>query len=83
MINIVVVKMSENIVIWFLGRIARPLCYFLNNFFSVTQKPVLLTPPPVITLKKKKALGSQMNPFSVQTQTLKVAGAAVISFSRL
>ncbi|XP_036414647.1 DNA polymerase alpha catalytic subunit [Colossoma macropomum] len=37
-----------------------------------SEKPVLLTPPPVITLKKKKALGSPMNPFSVKQQTPKV-----------
>ncbi|GAA6086254.1 DNA polymerase alpha catalytic subunit isoform X1, partial [Tachysurus ichikawai] len=41
-----------------------------------SEKPVLLTPPPVITLKKKRALGSPMNPFSVQTQTLKESPAA-------
>uniref|UniRef100_A0A8C1IJB8 DNA polymerase n=1 Tax=Cyprinus carpio TaxID=7962 RepID=A0A8C1IJB8_CYPCA len=35
-------------------------------------KPVLLTPPPVITLKKKKTLGSPMNPFSVKPQVPKV-----------
>uniref|UniRef100_A0A672P6E8 DNA polymerase n=1 Tax=Sinocyclocheilus grahami TaxID=75366 RepID=A0A672P6E8_SINGR len=35
-------------------------------------EPVLLTPPPVITLKKKKTLGSPMNPFSVKPQVPKV-----------
>ncbi|XP_060718299.1 DNA polymerase alpha catalytic subunit isoform X2 [Tachysurus vachellii] len=40
-----------------------------------SEKPVLLTPPPVITLKKKRALGSPMNPFSV-THTLKESPAA-------
>uniref|UniRef100_A0A8C1X1C3 DNA polymerase n=1 Tax=Cyprinus carpio TaxID=7962 RepID=A0A8C1X1C3_CYPCA len=37
-----------------------------------SEKPVLLTPPPVITLKKKKTLGSPMNPFSVKPQVPKV-----------
>uniref|UniRef100_A0A673NIU3 DNA polymerase n=1 Tax=Sinocyclocheilus rhinocerous TaxID=307959 RepID=A0A673NIU3_9TELE len=36
-----------------------------------SEKPVLLTPPPVITLKKKKTLGSPMNPFSVKPQVPK------------
>uniref|UniRef100_A0A673B0R8 DNA polymerase n=1 Tax=Sphaeramia orbicularis TaxID=375764 RepID=A0A673B0R8_9TELE len=30
-------------------------------------KSTLLTPPPVVTLKKKKSLGSPMNPFSIKT----------------
>ncbi|XP_072546026.1 DNA polymerase alpha catalytic subunit isoform X2 [Salminus brasiliensis] len=37
-----------------------------------SEKPAL-TPPPVITLKKKKAVGSPMNPFSVKSQTPKVS----------
>ncbi|KAI2648965.1 DNA polymerase alpha catalytic subunit [Labeo rohita] len=36
-----------------------------------SEKPVLLTPPPIITLKKKKTLGSPMNPFSVKPQVPK------------
>ncbi|KAI5092012.1 DNA polymerase alpha catalytic subunit [Silurus meridionalis] len=44
-----------------------------------SEKSVLLTPPPVITLKKKKALGSPMNPFSVQTQTPKESPVAPAS----
>ncbi|XP_053344293.1 DNA polymerase alpha catalytic subunit isoform X2 [Clarias gariepinus] len=44
-----------------------------------SEKPVLLTPPPVITLKKKKALGSPMNPFSVQAQTPKESPVASLS----
>ncbi|XP_035798609.2 DNA polymerase alpha catalytic subunit isoform X3 [Amphiprion ocellaris] len=31
-------------------------------------EPALLTPPPVVTLKKKKSLGSPMNPFSIKPQ---------------
>uniref|UniRef100_A0A667XMH3 DNA polymerase n=1 Tax=Myripristis murdjan TaxID=586833 RepID=A0A667XMH3_9TELE len=37
-------------------------------------KPSPLTPPPVVTLKKKKSLGSPMNPFSLKPQTPKVLG---------
>lgn len=33
-----------------------------------SEKPALLTPPPVVTLKKKKSLGSTMNPFSIKPQ---------------
>ncbi|XP_023153552.2 DNA polymerase alpha catalytic subunit isoform X2 [Amphiprion ocellaris] len=33
-----------------------------------SEKPALLTPPPVVTLKKKKSLGSPMNPFSIKPQ---------------
>lgn len=36
-----------------------------------SEKPLVLTPPPVITLKKKKTLGSPMNPFSVKPQVPK------------
>ncbi|XP_029979696.1 DNA polymerase alpha catalytic subunit isoform X2 [Sphaeramia orbicularis] len=32
-----------------------------------SEKSTLLTPPPVVTLKKKKSLGSPMNPFSIKT----------------
>lgn len=32
-----------------------------------SEKSSVLTPPPVVTLKKKKALGSPMNPFSVKS----------------
>uniref|UniRef100_A0A8C2JH89 DNA polymerase n=1 Tax=Cyprinus carpio TaxID=7962 RepID=A0A8C2JH89_CYPCA len=47
--------------------------FFLFSYhLNVSQKPVLLTPPPVITLKKKKTLGSPMNPFSVKPQVPKV-----------
>ncbi|MCJ8745884.1 hypothetical protein PDJAM_G00135430 [Pangasius djambal] len=44
-----------------------------------SEKPLLFTPPPVITLKKKKALGSPMNPFSVQTQSPKESPVAPAS----
>uniref|UniRef100_A0A3P9JM83 DNA polymerase n=1 Tax=Oryzias latipes TaxID=8090 RepID=A0A3P9JM83_ORYLA len=33
-----------------------------------SEKPAVLAPPPVITLKKKKSLGSPMNPFSIRPQ---------------
>ncbi|XP_029004027.1 DNA polymerase alpha catalytic subunit [Betta splendens] len=33
-----------------------------------SEKPALLTPPPVVTLKKKKSVGSPMNPFSIKPQ---------------
>uniref|UniRef100_W5KK76 DNA polymerase n=1 Tax=Astyanax mexicanus TaxID=7994 RepID=W5KK76_ASTMX len=46
-----------------------------------SEKPVL-TPPPVITLKKKKALGSPMNPFSVKSQTPKVIFVKQFCFLR-
>ncbi|CAN9506180.1 unnamed protein product [Ophioblennius macclurei] len=36
-----------------------------------SEKPSLLTPPPVVTLKKKKSVGSPMNPFSIKPQTPK------------
>uniref|UniRef100_A0A3P8U5A2 DNA polymerase n=1 Tax=Amphiprion percula TaxID=161767 RepID=A0A3P8U5A2_AMPPE len=36
-------------------------------------EPALLTPPPVVTLKKKKSLGSPMNPFSIKPQMPKVS----------
>lgn len=32
-----------------------------------SEKPSTLTPPPVVTLKKKKTLGSPMNPFSIKS----------------
>uniref|UniRef100_A0A671XBY9 DNA polymerase n=1 Tax=Sparus aurata TaxID=8175 RepID=A0A671XBY9_SPAAU len=38
-----------------------------------SEKPNLLTPPPVVTLKKKKSLGSPLNPFSIKPQMPKVA----------
>ncbi|RXN25789.1 DNA polymerase alpha catalytic subunit [Labeo rohita] len=47
------------------------LLYQINSCLFLTQKPVLLTPPPIITLKKKKTLGSPMNPFSVKPQVPK------------
>ncbi|XP_063063465.1 DNA polymerase alpha catalytic subunit [Engraulis encrasicolus] len=33
-----------------------------------SEKSAILTPPPVVTLKKKKSVGSPMNPFSVKPQ---------------
>nr|CBN81881.1 DNA polymerase alpha catalytic subunit [Dicentrarchus labrax] len=38
-----------------------------------SEKPTLLTPPPVVTLKKKKSLGSPLNPFSIKPQMPKVS----------
>uniref|UniRef100_A0A671T8K0 DNA polymerase n=1 Tax=Sinocyclocheilus anshuiensis TaxID=1608454 RepID=A0A671T8K0_9TELE len=43
-----------------------------SMFMNITLPLFLLTPPPVITLKKKKTLGSPMNPFSVKPQVPKV-----------
>ncbi|XP_066519942.1 DNA polymerase alpha catalytic subunit isoform X2 [Hoplias malabaricus] len=48
-----------------------------------SEKPMLLTPPPVITLKKKKTLGSPMNPFSVKPQAPKETPAVPVSKPRL
>uniref|UniRef100_A0A6Q2YAF3 DNA polymerase n=1 Tax=Esox lucius TaxID=8010 RepID=A0A6Q2YAF3_ESOLU len=36
-----------------------------------SERPLSMTPPPVITLKKKKVLGTPMNPFSIKPQTPK------------
>ncbi|XP_031439703.1 DNA polymerase alpha catalytic subunit [Clupea harengus] len=36
-----------------------------------SEKPSILTTPPVVTLKKRKAVGSPMNPFSVKLQAPK------------
>ncbi|XP_068604329.1 DNA polymerase alpha catalytic subunit [Brachionichthys hirsutus] len=36
-----------------------------------SEKSTLLKPPPIITLKKKKFLGSPLNPFSIKPQTSK------------
>ncbi|XP_067434009.1 DNA polymerase alpha catalytic subunit [Thunnus thynnus] len=41
-----------------------------------SEKPSLLTPPPVVTLKKKKSLGSPMNPFSIKPQMPKETPSA-------
>uniref|UniRef100_A0A6Q2XJS3 DNA polymerase n=1 Tax=Esox lucius TaxID=8010 RepID=A0A6Q2XJS3_ESOLU len=38
-----------------------------------SERPLSMTPPPVITLKKKKVLGTPMNPFSIKPQTPKLA----------
>uniref|UniRef100_A0A8C9ZLN0 DNA polymerase n=1 Tax=Sander lucioperca TaxID=283035 RepID=A0A8C9ZLN0_SANLU len=50
-----------------------------------SEKPTLLTPPPVVTLKKKKSLGSPMNPFSLKPQMpkqLSISAFSTLSFSR-
>uniref|UniRef100_A0A673IAW4 DNA polymerase n=1 Tax=Sinocyclocheilus rhinocerous TaxID=307959 RepID=A0A673IAW4_9TELE len=47
-----------------------------------SEKPVLLTPPPVITLKKKKTPGSPMNPFSVKPQVPKESPGVQMSKPR-
>ncbi|KAG8009409.1 DNA polymerase alpha catalytic subunit [Nibea albiflora] len=41
-----------------------------------SEKPNVLTPPPVVTLKKKKSLGSPMNPFSIKPQMPKESPSA-------
>uniref|UniRef100_A0A3B4X0P2 DNA polymerase n=1 Tax=Seriola lalandi dorsalis TaxID=1841481 RepID=A0A3B4X0P2_SERLL len=38
-----------------------------------SEKPSPLAPPPVVTLKKKKSLGSPMNPFSIKPPKPKLA----------
>ncbi|XP_033841473.1 DNA polymerase alpha catalytic subunit [Periophthalmus magnuspinnatus] len=40
-----------------------------------SEKSSALTPPPVVTLKKKKALGSPMNPFSIKSPKESPSGA--------
>ncbi|XP_059380720.1 DNA polymerase alpha catalytic subunit [Carassius carassius] len=47
-----------------------------------SEKLVLFTPPPVITLKKKKTLGSPMNPFSVKPQVPKESPGVQMSKPR-
>uniref|UniRef100_A0A667X5Z3 DNA polymerase n=1 Tax=Myripristis murdjan TaxID=586833 RepID=A0A667X5Z3_9TELE len=42
-----------------------------------SEKPSPLTPPPVVTLKKKKSLGSPMNPFSLKPQTPKLKAKVI------
>ncbi|XP_024910225.1 DNA polymerase alpha catalytic subunit isoform X2 [Cynoglossus semilaevis] len=46
-------------------------------------KPSLLTPPPVVTLKKKKSVGSPLNPFSIKSQTPKESPPAAASKARV
>ncbi|XP_076577515.1 DNA polymerase alpha catalytic subunit isoform X2 [Chaetodon auriga] len=48
-----------------------------------SEKPALLTPPPVVTLKKKKSLGSPMNPFSIRPQVPKESPSAVGSKAKV
>ncbi|XP_061569459.1 DNA polymerase alpha catalytic subunit isoform X2 [Cololabis saira] len=38
-----------------------------------SEKPALLGPPPVVTLKKRKSVGSPMNPFSLKPQMRKAS----------
>uniref|UniRef100_I3KAC7 DNA polymerase n=1 Tax=Oreochromis niloticus TaxID=8128 RepID=I3KAC7_ORENI len=48
-----------------------------------SEKPALLTPPPVVTLKKKKSVGSPMNPFSIKPQLPKFLAVSLLcSLSR-
>uniref|UniRef100_A0A667XAA8 DNA polymerase n=1 Tax=Myripristis murdjan TaxID=586833 RepID=A0A667XAA8_9TELE len=54
------------------AHIEREVCF--NRKWPQEVKPSPLTPPPVVTLKKKKSLGSPMNPFSLKPQTPKVLG---------
>uniref|UniRef100_A0A3B3QW26 DNA polymerase n=1 Tax=Paramormyrops kingsleyae TaxID=1676925 RepID=A0A3B3QW26_9TELE len=39
----------------------------------LSEKPAVLTPPPVVTLRKKRAMGVPMNQFAIKPQTPKVA----------
>ncbi|XP_056155811.1 DNA polymerase alpha catalytic subunit [Lampris incognitus] len=48
-----------------------------------SEKPFLLTPPPVVTLKKKKSLGSPMNPFSIKPPAAKESPSIVGSKSKM
>ncbi|KAM6900400.1 DNA polymerase alpha catalytic subunit [Xenentodon cancila] len=41
-----------------------------------SEKPALLSPPPVVTLKKKRSVGSPMNPFSLKPQMPKKSPSA-------
>nr|XP_040022973.1 DNA polymerase alpha catalytic subunit [Gasterosteus aculeatus aculeatus] len=41
-----------------------------------SEKPSLLSPPPVLTLRKKKSLGAPMNPFSIKPQMPKESPSA-------
>uniref|UniRef100_A0A3Q2XFK7 DNA polymerase n=1 Tax=Haplochromis burtoni TaxID=8153 RepID=A0A3Q2XFK7_HAPBU len=63
---------------------------FMNTFVNVAlkyalsfQKPALLSPPPVVTLKKKKSVGSPMNPFSIKPQLPKVTPDGFLAVSLL
>ncbi|XP_037549936.1 DNA polymerase alpha catalytic subunit-like [Nematolebias whitei] len=44
------------------------------------EKPSALTPPPVVTLKKKKSVASPMNPFSIKPQISKQEPPAATGF---
>ncbi len=48
------------------------ICFKISLSLLFSQKPTVLTPPPVVTLKKKKSVGSPMNPFSIKPQIPKV-----------
>uniref|UniRef100_A0A8C4ZFH4 DNA polymerase n=1 Tax=Gadus morhua TaxID=8049 RepID=A0A8C4ZFH4_GADMO len=50
-----------------------------NRFFD---KPSLMTPPPVVRLKKKKSLGTPMNPFSIRRPPPKVPGPVCVASGR-
>ncbi|XP_076014458.1 DNA polymerase alpha catalytic subunit [Genypterus blacodes] len=43
-----------------------------------SEKPSLLTPPPVVTLKKKRTPGSPMNPFSIKPRPKESPSAAIV-----
>ncbi|XP_048866083.1 LOW QUALITY PROTEIN: DNA polymerase alpha catalytic subunit [Brienomyrus brachyistius] len=55
----------------------------------LSEKPAVLTPPPVVTLRKKRAMGAPMNQFAIKPQTPKEtpppppAGSKVRSVSRV
>ncbi|XP_056289495.1 DNA polymerase alpha catalytic subunit isoform X2 [Pseudoliparis swirei] len=48
-----------------------------------SEKSTLLTLPPVVTLKKKKPLGSPMNPFSIKPQMTKESHSATGSKAKV
>lgn len=48
-----------------------------------SEKLAVLTPPPVVTLKKKKSLGSPMNPFSIRPQMQKESPSAAGSKAKV
>uniref|UniRef100_A0A8C5CAG0 DNA polymerase n=1 Tax=Gadus morhua TaxID=8049 RepID=A0A8C5CAG0_GADMO len=45
-------------------------------------EPSLMTPPPVVRLKKKKSLGTPMNPFSIRRPPPKVPGPVCVATLR-
>ncbi|KAM3592904.1 uncharacterized protein V6R79_001516 [Siganus canaliculatus] len=48
-----------------------------------SEKSSVLTPPPVVTLKKKKSIGSPMNPFSIKPQMQKESPTTIGSKAKV